>query len=226
MNVLEDIFIKSFTINTYSCIKKRGIHKCLINLTKSLVSKPKYCLKLDIKKFYPSVNNNILKLLLRKKFKDEDLLALLDEIIDSNIGLPIGNYLSQFFANFYLTYFDHYIKEELKIKDYFRYCDDVVILGNSKEELREQLTKIISYLDVNLKLKLSNYQISPIESRGIDFIGYVFYYNYRFLRKNIKNRFIRMIKNNDNVKSRAAYNGWFSWCNSINLQDKYLYNES
>ena len=112
MNILEPIFVKCFTVNTYSCIKGRGILLCLNNLKKALKDKEntKYCLKLDIQKFYPSVDNEILKKLLRKKFKDEDLLNLLDEIIDSSQGLPIGNYLSQYFANFYLTYFDHYIK--------------------------------------------------------------------------------------------------------------------
>ncbi len=226
MNVLENVFIRSFTINTYSCIKNRGIHKCLINLNKALKSHPKYCLKLDIKKFYPSIDNKILKKLLRKKFKDVDLLSLLDEIIDSNSnGQPIGNYISQFMANFYLTYFDHWVKEILKVKDYFRYCDDLVILGNNKDELREILNKIKVYLKVNLHLELSNYQIFSIKSRGIDFVGYKCYYDYTLLRGSIKKKFIKMIKCNNNKKSRASYNGWLSWCNSINLKDKYLYNE-
>jgi RNA-directed DNA polymerase len=84
---------------------------------------------LDIKKFYPNIDHQILKQLLRRKFKDEDLLWLLDEIIDSAPGLPIGNYLSQYFANFYLTYFDHWIKEVKGVEYYFRYADDLVILS-------------------------------------------------------------------------------------------------
>lgn len=109
MNILENIFIKTFTTNTYNCIKGRGIHKAFYKLKNSLkdIENTKYCLKLDIKKFYPNINNEILKNLLRKKFKDKKLLKLLDEIIDSTIGIPIGNYLSQYFANFYLSYFDH-----------------------------------------------------------------------------------------------------------------------
>src|SRR6185436_15260850 len=99
------------------------------------VPSTKYCLKLDIKKFYPSVDHDILKQLLRRKFKDPDLLWLLDEIIDSADGLPIGNYLSQYFANFYLTYFDHWLKEEERIGPYFRYADDLVFLSPDKESL-------------------------------------------------------------------------------------------
>jgi RNA-directed DNA polymerase len=119
MNILEPMFIACFTSDTYSCIKKRGIHGAANKLRKALKDEPgtKYCLKLDIKKFYPSVDHAILKQLLRKKIKDQDLLWLLDEIIDSAPGLPIGNYLSQYFANFYLTYFDHWLKQVKKVKN-------------------------------------------------------------------------------------------------------------
>lgn len=92
MQYLEPIFTKCFISQTYSCIKKRGIHKCLQDLNKSLKDKEntKYCLKIDIKKFYPSINLGILKSKLRTKFKDKDLLTLLDEIIDSNRGGSFG----------------------------------------------------------------------------------------------------------------------------------------
>lgn len=223
VNIIGDILTKSFTNDTYSCIKGRGIHKCLGNLTRALKDKnnTKYCLKLDIKKYYPSVNNEILKSLLRRKFKDKDLLNLLDEIIDSNLGLPIGNMLSQGFGNFYLTYFDHYLKEALKIENSFRYCDDIIILGKDKQELSIIKDKIVVYLN-SLKLELSNWQIFPVKSRGIDYLGYVSYHDCIYLRKSIKRRFINMIKYNNNTKSIASYNGWLLACNSINLQTKYL----
>lgn len=98
LNVLEPIFTKGFISQTYSCIRNRGIHKCLRDLNKSLKNKEetKYCLKLDIKKYYESINKDILKSKLRRKFKDKKLLNLLDIIIDSNEkGLPLGNYISQ-----------------------------------------------------------------------------------------------------------------------------------
>ncbi len=161
--------------------------------------------------------------LLRKKIKDNDLLYLLDNIIDSAEGVPIGNYLSQYLANFYLTYFDHWLKEVKGIKYYFRYCDDIVILHNDKEYLHKLLEDIKVYLKNNLKLEVkSNYQVFPVDKRGLDFVGYKSYHTHILLRKNIKLRFIRMIKYNNNWKSIASYKGWLDHCNSINLSTKYL----
>ena len=116
--ILEPIFKKNFINQTYSCIKKRGILKCLHDLNKGLRNKAesRYCLKFDIQKFYPSVDNSTLKQLLKRKFKDEDLLTLLDNIINSHIGLPLGSFTSQWFANFYLSGFCHYLKEVKKLK--------------------------------------------------------------------------------------------------------------
>lgn len=225
MNVLEPIILNSLTINTYSCIKCRGIHKCLKRLKISLldIDNTKYCLKLDINKFYPSIDNNILKALLRNKFKDKDLLWLLDDIINSNEGLPLGNYLSQWLSNYYLNGLDHYIKEVLKVKYYFRYCDDMVILSSNKQELHYILQSIRIYLNSKLKLSIkNNYQIYPINKRGIDFIGYKFYHTHILLRKRIKKSFINMIKYNKNIKSISSYKGWLKWCNSYKLQNKYL----
>lgn len=225
LNILEPIFVSTFTADTYSCIKGRGIHKALKNVTTALKNESDtiYCLKLDIQKFYPNVNHDILKILLRRKFKDKRLLKLLDEIINSADGLPIGNYLSQFLANFYLSNLDHWLKEELKVKFYFRYCDDLVFLAGNKEELHIILNKVRTYLYDNLKLKLKeNYQIYPIWARGLNFVGYLSYHTHILLRPTIKDKFIYMIKYNDNFKSRASYNGWLTHCNSINLRNKYL----
>ena len=144
MNKLEPIFVSTFTKDSYSCIKKRGIHAAARNIEKALrdVTGTTYCLKIDITKFYPSVDHDVLKGLLRKKFKDHNLLWLLDEIIDSATGLPIGNYLSQYLANFYLTYFDHWLKENKRVKYYFRYADDIVILADNKQYLHALLSDI------------------------------------------------------------------------------------
>lgn len=111
---------------------------------------------MNIRKFYPSLNHDILKAIIRKKIKDKDLLWLLDEIIDSAEGVPIGNYLSQFFANLYMAYFDHWVKEELKVKYYYRYADDIVLLSNSKDQLRNWLLAIKVYLTNMLKLELKD----------------------------------------------------------------------
>lgn len=225
MNILEQIFVKTFTADTYSCIKGRGIHGAANALKRALHDQPgsQYCLKLDIKKFYPNIAHRILKGLLRKKFKDPDLLWLLDEIIDSAPGLPIGNYLSQYFANFYLSYFDHWLKEVKGVKYYFRYADDVVILSGDKQSLHQLLSDIKYYLltELNLEVKL-NYQVFPVDARGIDFVGYVFRHTHIRLRKSIKQSFARSLARNRKATSIASYKGWTNHCNSRHLLKKLL----
>ncbi len=223
MNVLEPIFVSVFTADSYSCIKGKGIHAAKESLEKALKDREgtKYCLKLDITKFYPSIDHDILKLLLRKKFKDKRLLKLLDEIIDSTDGIPIGSYLSQYFANYYLTFFDHWLKEVKGVQYYFRYADDIVILSDSKAYLHDILFEIKEYLSTNLKLKVKgNYQVFPVAIRGIDFIGYKFYHTHTLLRKSIKKRFAKMLARNRNKKSIASYYGWCHHCKSRNLLKK------
>ncbi len=111
MNVLEPIWVSVFTKDTYSCIKNRGIHACAKSVQRVLRQDKdgtRYCLKIDIRKFYPSIDHEVLKSIVRRKIKDARLLSLIDEIIDSvPSGVPIGNYLSQYFANLVLAYFDH-----------------------------------------------------------------------------------------------------------------------
>lgn len=224
MNILEPIFVATFTADTYSCIKKRGIHALLRNLQTDLkdVAGTRYCLKLDIKKFYPSIDHDVLKLLLRRKFKDKDLLWLLDEIIDSAPGLPIGNYLSQYLANFYLSYFDHWIKEQKGVAYYYRYADDIVILGSDKEPLHQLLTDIKMYLH-SLKIDVKdNHQVFPVHARGIDFVGYVFYHTHIRLRKQIKKNFARKLSKDPTHPGIASYMGWLSHCNGRHLTKKLL----
>lgn len=223
MNVMEDIFVSTFTADTYSCIKGKGIHAAVENLKAALRDETgtHYCLKLDIRKFYPSVNHDILKQLLRRKLKDRDLLWLLDGIIDSADGLPIGNYLSQYLANFYLTYFDHWLKETKAVKYYFRYADDIVILAPDKSYLHNLLVEIKAYLNDNLKLTVKdNYQVFPVDTRSIDFVGYRFYHTHTLLRKSIKKAFAKMMVRRMNAASVASYKGWAKHCDSKNLLKK------
>lgn len=223
MNIMEPIFVSTFTADTYSCIKGRGIHSASRKLKKVLkdVEGTQYCLKLDIRKFYPSVDHDILKQLLRRKIKDADLLWLLDEIIDSADGLPIGNYLSQYFANFYLTGFDHWIKEVIKVQYYFRYADDIVILSDSKPYLHALRAEIGIYLAEILNLDIKgNYQVFPVERRGIDFLGYKFFHTHTLLRKTIKKSFARAVSRNASKESIASYRGWAKHANTINLIKK------
>lgn len=239
MNVIEEYWNRLFIRNTYSCIKGRGIQQCYKDVKAALENtkdndETEYCLKIDIRKFYPSIDHEILKDILRWKIKDEKFLAILYEIVDSINGygevygksVPIGNYLSQFFANLYLTKFDHWCKEVLKLKYYYRYADDIVVLGNSKDRLREVLHLFDGYLANNLKLEIKhNYQIFPVESRGIDFVGFVFRHEYVLLRKSIKKKMIRLA--NDYMFSRisesafrkrmASYFGWCKYSDSKHL---------
>ena len=233
MNIMEPIWTNIFIKQTYSCIKDRGIHNVAYDLKKVLNMYPeqtKYCLKMDIRKLYPSIDHNILyNDILTKKIKDKKLLTLLKEIIYSADGVPIGNYLSQFFANLYLTYFDHWVKEELKCKFYFRYADDIVILSDNKDYLHNVLVSIKTYLKEVLKLKLKpNYQIFPVVSRGIDFVGYKFFHTHTLIRKSIKIRLFRLIAkykkkkiSRTELKRRIqAYLDWLKYCDSKNLLRK------
>lgn len=236
MNVLEDIWTSLFVSHTYSCIKGKGIHGALKHLKKDLKDKDGtlYCLKMDIRKFYPSIDHDALKMIIRKKIKDMKLLLLLDGIIDSAPGVPIGNYLSQFLSNLYLSYFDHWIKEQKKVRYYYRYADDMVILGENKEYLHNLLHDIRIYMNSILKLEIKeNFQIFPVESRGIDFVGYVFYHSHIKLRKRIKKNFCRKVarlnKRKMDIKefnkSICSWIGWSKHCNSRNLIKKIIKNE-
>lgn len=200
MLVVEPIWIKSFTRDTYACIKGRGIHALQRRLEEDLRVDPEgteYCLKIDVKKFYPTIDHDILKSVIRRKIKDPELLALLDEIIGSvpdGAGVPIGNYLSQFFANLYLSELDHLLKEQFRARYYYRFADDIVILGSDKETLRGILVFINHYLfsERNQRIK-SNFQIFPVESRGIDFVGYVTRHEYALARKKNKKNLCRKV---------------------------------
>ena len=229
MQVMEEQWVKIMIPTTYACIRGRGIGKLYTDLKKVLRNDSegtKYCLKMDIHHFYPSINHKKLEKIIRKKLKDPLFLELLDEIIESADGVPIGNYLSQFFANLYLTYFDHWIKETLHVKYYFRYCDDMVILCNSKEELAELRVKIQDYLRNELDLELKkNWQVFLVGDRGIDYCGFVFKHNHILIRSSIKRRIMGTVKRymNHTISQETfdmkmtAYYGWMKRTNSKNL---------
>lgn len=190
MQVLEPVWTPQFTSNTHACIRGRGIHSLLRQLRTDLRRDPdgtRYCLKIDVRKFYPSIDHGILKQVIRRKLKDPDVLWLLDGIIDSASGVPIGNYISQYFANLYLSELDHLLKEDVRVRYYYRYADDIVLLSDSKEYLSGVLVYINHYLNDSRLLTLkSNFQIYPVESRGIDFVGYVTYHTHCLARKRNK----------------------------------------
>jgi hypothetical protein len=109
------------------------------------------------------------------------------------------------------------------VKYYFRYADDLVILSDNKPYLHQLLADIKSYLQERLKVQVKgNYQVFPVETRGIDFVGYVFRHTHTRLRKSIKKNFARMLHGNKNAQSIASYRGWAIHCNSNNLLNKLL----
>lgn len=157
LQVIEPCILNNLTSDTYSAIPKRGIHNALHKLQDAMWNDPEecqYCLKLDARHYYQSVNHELLKQKYARMFNDADLLWLLNEIIDSiqtaeiedltaiylleedidpETGIPIGNYLSQYSGNYYFSSFDHWLKEQKHVKYYFRYMDDIVIFGRPKK---------------------------------------------------------------------------------------------
>ncbi len=241
LQVIEPIFCKHLIPTTYAALPKRGTHAALTKLRAYIANDPtgtSECMKADVKKFFPNINKAILKALLRRKFKDKDLLWLLDDIIDSYDkgnpkGIPIGSYMSQYFGNFYLSYFDHWVKEEKRVKYYLRYMDDIVILSDSKEYLHRLRRKIAEYLAVNLDLTVKeNWQVFPTCVRGIDFVGYRHFGKYTLLRTSTKKRLktaTKRLRRKINKGKQltpsdrstvGSYSGILQWCDSTHLKDK------
>lgn len=235
MRVLEPIWGRTLTHNTFSCVKGRGIQGCA-NYVRRTIRKfsgnKLYCLKIDIKKFYPSIDHDVLKVLVRKKIKDNDLLWLLDEIIDSTDGLPIGNYSSQFLANLTLCYFMHSLNEVYRVPC-CEYADDIVVFGSDKDALRSLFFGFIKpYIEGELKLMIKeNWQIFPIaynrqgkHGRGLDYVGYVFYRNQLLMRKRIKQNLCKAAaklkdKNINEKQYRMALAPWLGWVKHSNSQN-------
>ncbi len=241
LQVIEPILLRNFTADTYSAIPGRGIHLCFYRLQEAMqkdVKGSQYCLKIDAKQYYPSIDHAILKEKYRRLFKDDDLLWLLDEVIDSTpgeAGIPIGNYLSQYSGNFYLSAFDHWIKEVKGVKHYFRYMDDIVILHESKEYLHRLRKEIDEYFHTKLKLTIKeNWQVFPTFKRGLDYVGYRSFLEYTLLRKStcktFKAKMVAINKKRLNGEELSysewcsinSYKGWLKHCDSYRLQEKYM----
>jgi len=272
LQVIEPQLLSFFTDDTYSAIPNKGIHAAFKKLRKDVdehSSEMLYCCKIDCKKFYPSIDHEILKAKYRRKYKDAELLELIFEIIDSistcpatdeniefytgqgkdinivinddgepyikGVGIPIGNYFSQYDGNYYLSAFDHWIKEVKHIKFYYRYMDDICIFASTKEELHQNLLDVENYLKDNLNLRLKdNYQIFPSFIRGIDFVGYRVFKDFTLLRKTtcqqMKSKMTKLINKVQNGQemnysewcSINSYKGWLKHCDSFRLSNKYI----
>lgn len=175
LNVVGPILTRCFIRDTFQSITGRGTSDAFRRVrTLMQTNPPRYALKLDIAKYYPNVDNSLLKAFLREKIKCADTLWLIDNIIDSMPGLPIGNYTSQIFGNWYLNGFDWWVKQTVKPQGYFRYCDDIVLGGPDKPTLRRWFAQIVDYLAA-LKLTIKpSWRIYDVIADGVDFVGYVF----------------------------------------------------
>lgn len=189
MNVLEPILRNLMIENTYACIEGRGqimaSRKC-----SEYVRKYRYCLKCDIRKFYPSINQKILSGKLHRIIRDEKFMAVVDDVIFSFPGgtnCPIGNYMSQWCGNYYLSFLDNYVLHTLKPGGYERYCDDFMLFSNDKKQLNECRDRIAEFLKRELELEFSSAEIFDVK-QGVDFCGYRHFGKYVLLRKSTAKR--------------------------------------
>lgn len=226
---LYELFDGSFIHDSYSCRLNKGTHKAVKRLEKftRIVSKNYtrecWALKLDIKKFFASVDHQILLKLLEKQIKDQDTLLLLKEVIESfPTGIPLGNLTSQVFANIYLNELDQFVKHKLKIKYYLRYADDFLMMSPNKDELSCLIEPVHKFLEKELKLELHPKKIIFRKFNwGIDFLGYIILPYYILPRTKTKRRVLEKLKQKVGSptfnQTLQSYLGYLSHANSYRL---------
>ncbi len=211
INVLEPVYEKRFIYDSYATRKEKGTHKA-ISRAQTFLRKTRWFLKMDVKRYFDSIDHGVLNGIISGKIKDFFILDLCEKIIskggNGNRGLPIGNLTSQFFANVYLDVFDHYIKDELRIKMYARYMDDFCIFENSKEKLIYLRGKAECFLKNKLRLEIKD-SATIINSRihGLSFLGVrVFPDLIRIRRENFERSFKKLV-----INERLYQNGRISY---------------
>ena len=186
LSIIGPLIENRFIDHSYACRVKKGTHASSDQLKSYLVNYTGggYCLKIDIEKYFYSIDHKVLDGQLRQIIKCEETLDLLKLFYknESGKGLPLGNVTSQILANLALNPLDHFIKRVLKFHHYVRYMDDMVILCDSKQRLQDALPQIKEVVD-SLGLRMNKKtKISRI-SEGIDFVGYKTWFNRRVIRK-------------------------------------------
>ena len=245
--ILYPVFDRNFIHDLYSCRVGKGTHLAVDRLKQFITkashnnSRLVYALKCDIRKFFDSVDQNILTQLINRKIKDENAHWLINQIIGSfsktpYVGLPLGNVSSQLFANIYLNELDQFVKHSLKVKYYLRYCDDFTILGDDLEKISMLVDRIGSFLMKKLKLSLHEDKIIIKKHRqGIDFLGYVVLPNHRVIRTKTRKRIINKIINRreelgDDLISQESFKqslnsflGMIDHCNGYELEKEIIW---
>lgn len=227
LNVIGPILTNCFIRDSFQSILGRGTSDAMRRVRKLIAEKqPRYALKVDVEKYYPSIDNDLMKSAIRRKIKCSNTLFLIDDIINSTKGLPIGNYTSQHFGNLYLNQFDWWVKQELKPLGYFRYCDDIVVMGNSRNDLVQFCKKLVAKLEfIKLKIKPS-WCIYDVARAGVNFVGYVFSHRSTKLRQSIAANFKASCKKikfitDSNRSKLMAYKGW---CRPVNAKALWRHN--
>jgi retron-type reverse transcriptase len=205
MNVCHPIFEGYQISDSYACRLGKGTYKAIYRAQQFAKRYP-YFAKLDVRKYFETLDHHLLKAQLLRLFKDKALLQVLFQIIDSYKneflegvlisslkGLPIGNLSSQYFANHYLGVADHYIKENLRVKPYLRYMDDMVIFADSLVKVKYLTKQYSTYLTNSLKCEMKPPVINTLKY-GLPFLGYVIYPNKIALAKRSRKRFRRKSK--------------------------------
>jgi retron-type reverse transcriptase len=198
--ILEPIFEKSYIYHSYACRVGKGTHRAIQQAQRYCrMYREGYFLKCDIKKYFESINHRVLKNMLKNKFKDPELVRLLEIIIDNydcvGKGIPIGNLTSQHFANFYLDKLDHFVKDVLRVKAYIRYMDDFILFGYDKKELQHLKYMISDFLfqQLHLQLKEKSILLAPC-STGIPFLGFRIFAGLIRMKLENKKRWVKKLK--------------------------------
>lgn len=242
-NVLKEKYYKTFIYDSYACIDNKGTHACAVRTQKFLKQSywqydDPFIIKMDIKKFFYTIDREILKEILSRKIKCKNTYRILEHIIDSadvidEVGLPLGNTLSQICANIYMNELDQYIKRKLSIKYYTRYADDMFIICESKAEAKRVLMLCEEFInnELNLKLNQRKTKIFPIE-QGVNYVGYKIYHTHMLLRNESKRKvkrrlkaYQKLLKENKITKEKLeqmlnSWKGHADYANSYNFYNK------
>ncbi|MFH1668279.1 MAG: reverse transcriptase domain-containing protein [Candidatus Komeilibacteria bacterium] len=206
MRIIEPVFERIFIFDSYSSRKSKGTHRAISRFKKFAWklshnnTKAVWVLKCDVRKFFNSVNHDILCRLIRDKVDDKKTIILIENIIcsfqnEKCCGIPLGNVTSQLFSNIYLNELDQFIKHVLKVKYYIRYVDDFVILSRDEKYLYDALSKIDKFLHAKLRLFLHDRKVSIRQwHKGVDFLGYIIFPHHTVIRTRTKKRILKRIR--------------------------------
>lgn len=229
--LLYPFFDRQFIADSYSCRLDKGTHKAL-NRFRAMAyevsqnhTKTCWVLKLDIRKFFASIDQHILMTILRQSIPDQEVLWLLEQIIQSfsssgpGIGLPLGNLTSQLFVNIYMNEFDQFVKHELKVKHYLRHADDFAFLSRDRSMLEQQLVVVQAFLSNKLHLQLHpDKTVLKTVASGVDFLGWVHFADHRVLRTKTKRRMYKYLAGSSDDAVRQSYLGLLSHGNTFHLR--------